>query len=285
MKSNNKEYPNLGWLYYRDYYNGLKKCHLQEETPPPDNTKGGFFDKKNQDLIESGYRNSEVRKDFPEDTEVWPGYVYKSFLLETVYPGLATGTGVIHETGLKGELKLGFQFDYTTGLPYLPGSSVKGLLRSMFPNSSSEKDPEKLRLYQTERKDYLQTILSHVLSSYTTSEINTKLTRLEESIFCHGDIFLDAFIERIGKDGLLGFDYITPHKNAFKNPVPVQFIKVMPGVTFRFGFIVRAEPELKLSIINKMSLFQTILSDIGIGAKTNVGYGQLKKICENQEFD
>lgn len=273
MESNKKEYPNLGWLYYKDYYKGLRKCPLQDGT----NTTEDFFSNKNWHLIESGYRISEVRKVLPDNTEVWPGYVYKDFLLETVYPGLATGTGMIHETGVKGEFKLGFQFDYTTGLPYLPGSSVKGLLRSMFPGSSSEKDSEKLRLYQTERKEYLQTLLCDVLSWCRNTETDTKLAQLEESIFCSGDIFLDAFVERTGKDRLLGFDYITSHKNAFKNPTPVQFIKIMPGVTFRFGFIMRAEPELELSIARKLNLFQTILCDIGIGAKTNVGYGQLKK--------
>jgi len=57
------------------------------------------------------------------------------FELFTTYPGLTTGTGLPH--GIKGEnddFKIGCYFDFTTGLPTLPGSLVKGVLRSMFPS-------------------------------------------------------------------------------------------------------------------------------------------------------
>ena len=42
------------------------------------------------------------------------------------------GVGYQHETGAMGEAKIGFYFDYTTGLPCLSGSSVKGIIRSAF---------------------------------------------------------------------------------------------------------------------------------------------------------
>ena len=56
-----------------------------------------------------------------------------SFELTTTYPGLVLGTGYSHETGTEGEFKLGFYFDWTTGLPVIPGSSVKGILRAAGP--------------------------------------------------------------------------------------------------------------------------------------------------------
>jgi len=52
--------------------------------------------------------------------------------LTTVYPGLLIGSGYPHESSVIGELKLGFHFDYTTGLPVIPGSSIKGVLRDAF---------------------------------------------------------------------------------------------------------------------------------------------------------
>src|SRR5690606_9438219 len=53
--------------------------------------------------------------------------------LYTTYPGLLIGSGYQHESGGENEFKIGFFFDYTTGLPQIPGSSVKGVLRSSFP--------------------------------------------------------------------------------------------------------------------------------------------------------
>ena len=64
-------------------------------------------------------------------TYFWPQYLnmgkhqlpnYATFKLSTIYPGLLTGSGMVHETNNQGELKLGFFFDHTSGLPMLPGS-------------------------------------------------------------------------------------------------------------------------------------------------------------------
>lgn len=54
------------------------------------------------------------------------------FELQTAYPGLLVGTGLPHSFGGKGEAALGLTLDYVTGMPYIPGSSVKGALRSAF---------------------------------------------------------------------------------------------------------------------------------------------------------
>jgi CRISPR-associated protein Cmr6 len=72
----------------------------------------------------------------------------------------------------------------------------------------------------------------------------------------------------------LDSDFITPHKDEFKDPIPLQFLKVLPGVTFCFQFILR---DGKLEKGKKLDLFKRILLDLGIGAKTNVGYGKFEK--------
>ena len=74
-------------------------------------------------------------------------------------------------------------------------------------------------------------------------------------------------------------DSITPHikknlsyeESMLKNPTPLLMLKVLPKVRFQFNF------DLKkglLTVDQKLRLFQKILLTIGIGAKTNVGYGQ-----------
>jgi hypothetical protein len=79
----------------------------------------------------------------------------------------------------------------------------------------------------------------------------------------------------------LGFDFITPHKHKndsaldpFTDPKPIKFLKILPGVQFRFQF--GFKPGL-LTIEEKKTLMYVILTEVGIGAKTNVGYGQFVK--------
>ncbi|MCS4455230.1 RAMP superfamily CRISPR-associated protein [Clostridium botulinum] len=57
----------------------------------------------------------------------------------------------------KEEFKLSLEFDYTTGLPVINGSSIKGMLRSVFYN---KKDDEKLI---EEKEKYIRDILKELI--------------------------------------------------------------------------------------------------------------------------
>jgi len=88
------------------------------------------------------------------------------------------------------------------------------------------------------------------------------------------DIFFDAVITAPDKKGrILCSDSITPHgDNPLKNPTPITFVKIAPGCKLEFRFKLAGNiEERKL----KLDLFKEILTTIGVGAKTNVGYGQL----------
>ena len=91
-------------------------------------------------------------------------------------------------------------------------------------------------------------------------------------------IFYDARIKIAAPGGkIVGSDVLTPHTDGpLKNPTPLPFLKVLPSVTFEFSF---ALPELKLGEMtlaqkDLQELFKDILLYLGMGAKTNVGYGQ-----------
>lgn len=80
-------------------------------------------------------------------------------------------------------------------------------------------------------------------------------------------------------------EFITPHSDIIKNPIPINCLKVKPGVSFEFGFYLndcqlsdglQITDGLKITVKEKIELFKTILTDVGIGAKTNVGFGQLE---------
>ena len=97
----------------------------------------------------------------------------------------------------------------------------------------------------------------------------------------HGNVvFFDAVIVpgSIRGENIIGNDFITPHKDMLKEPEPLQFLKVLPNVTFRFSFLIKEQIHFNgtdMSNGSIMRLFKSILMDTGVGAKTNVGYGRL----------
>jgi len=93
------------------------------------------------------------------------------------------------------------------------------------------------------------------------------------------DVFFDAVIKSPDNKGrILCSDSITPHgDNPLKNPTPITFLKIAPGcvLQFRFKLVDTIIGTLELKAKDKLALFKTILATVGVGAKTNVGYGQL----------
>jgi len=175
-----------------------------------------------------------------------------SVKLTTIYPGLLIGSGYNHPTkGNKDDYQLGFFFDHTTGLPLITGSSIKGVLNSLFQDDN--------------KFDYLKEVYG----------IEEEREPMQKRLFKSGEtIFYDAYI--IGTDNkgeIFGSDYITSHYSdepmgEFKEPNPVKFLKILPEVTWQFQF--KAEKE-------DIELFKKIILDFGLGAKTNVGYGQFRE--------
>jgi CRISPR-associated protein Cmr6 len=226
---------NLGWLFYKDYFNGLDFHNLENQ--------------KNQKLIVSKVKNI-VNFNFKNEDREPIGEYYLD--LTTTYPGLLIGSGYMHELkDVEGQLILGFNFDYTSGLPIIPASSIKGVIRSAFKHI-----------------DYIRNILD--IDELEDEDIEI----LESEIFDKADdIFYDAVIIKADSSNkILEEDYITPHKNnPLQNPIPLKFLKIRPDVSFRFEFDLK---DSSITIEEKLRLFEQILKDLGIGAKTNVGYGQ-----------
>ncbi len=256
-------YQNPGLLFNKHYFKDINFRDLDG------NSNETLLKNNNNDLLNSLFNTHLVPK-YPNT---------RTIELITVYPGLFSGSGYGHEISVKGEIKLGFYFDHTTGLPVIPGSSVKGVLRSAF-----EKD----------NRNYIKYLLKEELEIENTDNIN--IADLEQNIFegtegqslYKKDIFFDAFpVATADKDEhFLGNDYITPHENPLKNPIPLQFLKILPQVTFRFSFDLKdfnSESGNGLKAEQKLQLFKQILLDLGIGAKTNVGYGQFVLNKEENE--
>lgn len=301
---------NLSYQYYKGYY---KKFEFWN------NYKSD--DKLTKEKIELYFNNrNKIFKDFKlADKHKIVLFGTNQFELSTTYPGLLIGSGYTHGIGAIGEFKIGFHFDYSTGLPLIPGSSVKGLLRSAFPDFKKE-----LPELENKKKNEFSSIIKQInhvkacwmlalLKEIDQTDFLTKyiapldipldripeqdiltLYKLQLEIFegvsnylassseekYHSiykrDIFYDSLpISSSHIDSrVLDTDSITPHgENPLRNPTPLLFLKVLPNVKYRFQF------DLKKGVLEssqKEILFKKILLTIGIGAKTNVGYGQFQ---------
>lgn len=322
--------PNIGWLYFKDYLriNGNPVLLFNDANRLPEEQRKDFFEQhfnnKNEVILGSQFAAST-------STQLQIGPSNQKLKFKTIYPGLTMGTGYTHETGEMGEFKLGFFFDYATGYPCIPGSTVKGCLRSMFPQNERKDVADKLEKY-----NYLASVIRNIpeLSKSIIKEndleekFDQELTNnreqfidfLEREIFdgerpvinedgsykiekekfiyqslCtySRDIFYDGYIDSTDHPSInnsayqnlkpfIAEDYITPHLNrkkpelsSFTNPVPLMFLKILPEVKIQFQF------DLKNGILQKQEkeeIFRRILLDFGIGAKTNVGYGQFDEM-------
>jgi CRISPR-associated protein Cmr6 len=194
----------------------------------------------------------------------WEGEL--CFTLKTMYPGLLVGIGNIHEAGIGvggqekdgAEIKLGFTLDYVTGLPVIPGSTVKGVLHSIF-----KLCPEYVAMQLGIDTGIVKNIESSVFTEAT------------EKI-----VFFDSIPIQAGKnEHLFALEYITPHPQAWKNPIPLTMLKIIPNVVFlfRFGFWNWKDTE-GITGQKLKNAFRAILCDLGIGAKTNVGFGALESV-------
>lgn len=249
---------NLHKAYYRDYFDNLNFGYLLGVGQEPiTEIKMRNRDLTCSDLLQTIDRNPLV-KDY-------------HFELKISYPGLVTGVGINHEAKIEGEFKLGVHFDYTYGMPVVYGSSVKGVLRAWFKE-----------FYQpTEDMPSVEDVFNDIFEGRDiTEEKNANDGKKYYKSIYNRDIFFDAVITKEDSKGrILCSDSITPHgANPLKNPTPITFLKIAPGCTMEFRFkLVDSEIDgKKFSADQKKALFEEIIKTVGVGAKTNVGYGQFE---------
>jgi CRISPR-associated protein Cmr6 len=270
--------PNIAWLFYKDYYKSIE--YIFKDDTEKDNKNKRNRSKmlvKNEQLLKMSV-NKALLEDLitPNSNSI--------FSLSTTYPGLLIGSGYNHAVGAEGEFKIGFFFDHVTGLPIIPGSSVKGLLRSAFPQRNITGKKAK---HQDAKVKFIRKLLSEI----NPSHVNIDIDKLEQIIFDGIDIskpdsflptskrviFHDAILDKNTRE-IFEQDFITPHKNKLKEPVPIMFLKIKPNISFMFQFKIEDIMFNGLTISKNeiKSLFEKIIKCLGIGAKTNVGYGAMK---------
>jgi CRISPR-associated protein Cmr6 len=300
---------NLSWLFYKGYY--------KDFTHWSDRKSNEVIIKKEINDFFKGINRNFTHAKLTNFKNVTPPAIAKDgFELTTTYPGLLMGSGYAHGIGAIGEFKIGFQLDYETGLPVIPGSSVKGVLRSVFPSIKYDEKTSSFSFYgdnvreilrEEVKANWILTLLDRIENQeFLKLDIQPEPHDLQnyiEYLYClireifegvkdfkeenpaykyysiyNRNIFFEAIPISSNHGGLIyGDDSITHHPDPLKDPNPLLFLKVLPEVCYRFNFkIIPSKVEHKLDVNHIILLFKKIILTIGIGAKTNVGYGQFK---------
>ncbi len=179
--------------------------------------------------------------------------------------------------GYQSSLEWGFQFDWPTGVPYLPGSSFKGAKVS----------------YLEFCHENLRPLENWSENEFVTLENGDKWSREDIiKVFCSqggsesstGEfIFFNVYPENFRFE----VDVITPHYKKYYdsngsippadiyNPVPIYFLTIAPGSKFLFMFRFRSGQDARFAEM-VIKLIKETGTNFGFGAKTASGYGYFK---------
>ena len=190
-----------------------------------------------------------------------------------------TGLGAGHPT------ETGMILDRNTGVPYIPASSIKGVLRLSCAINLAKKN-------EAYRKSGIVPDNDEKLVRYFGS-----MSQNEKEASRGQLIFLDAYPAGIPK---LKVDIMNPHFSKYysgenkqpvetENPVPIKFLTLEKGTQFIFrcaflplGNEILSE-ENRLEIENDVDeMFKTAFEKVGFGGKTAIGYGRFKTVEEQK---
>ncbi|GMV90118.1 MAG: hypothetical protein AMXMBFR81_30480 [Chthonomonas sp.] len=200
---------------------------------------------------------------------------------------LGLGEENVHEVGLT--------LHRTYGVPYIPGSSVKGAMRRALAEFmgigerlADTFEIKKDAIYERYQPDAKLNLLLERLALDPQSQEASKVVHWARIFGTTGEAglvtFLDAMPNPAGEvQKPIMLDTVTVHhpdyyqkKNDLPSdmddPTPVAFLSVRPGVVFSFAFMVPHGREQWSSSLTKV--LHWLLEHQGLGAKTNSGYGR-----------
>jgi len=151
------------------------------------------------------------------------------------------------------------------GFPYLPASSIKGIARA-YARMDGHASPEEIKCSFGSEDKEPQAIMNNIQG---------------------GVIFLDGFPKAFPK---LIVDIMNPHYSEYYqgekppadylNPSPIYFLAIEKGAQFSFSLVAKEE-----ALLSKVAQWlKKGLIELGIGGKTNVGYGYFEE-CQSEEMD
>lgn len=192
----------------------------------------------------------------------------------TLKTPLVTGIGESHPH------EVSMVFDHNLGIPYIPASGVKGLVRFAHTLSLIPSIPEGMLKHDKDGKPY-----------FNEEEPWTQVADLFGTQAQRGSVmFLDAYPEKIPE---LHVEIMNPHYGGYHSddnhrtppgdyldPTPIKFLTTTAGTVFIFRALVDKE-KTELPAMVKAA-YKKILIAEGVGAKTAVGYGRFSHVVEEE---
>lgn len=233
-----------------------EKNELKTSTNSIENLSNIFNSKRLSDEI----ANKQVKQSSYLDSLKKIGVQTFTIKAKTTSPFI-TGLGSGHPT------ETGMILDRNIGVPYIPASSIKGVLRLAYAiniaNGRKEVPDSELERY-----------------------FGTADTKLEKQ-FRGQLVILDAYPT---KDVQLKVDIMNPHYTKYydgtnkqpvetESPVPIKFLTVKEGTEFCFNCaFMPLELNDKCNEDEINAMFTTAFERVGFGGKTAIGYGRFVKV-------
>jgi len=216
---------------------------------------------------------------------------------------LKTSSRLVVGLGAGHVLETSLTLHHIFGIPYIPASALKGVVRmvSFWEIAENKKIKDEREIEKLQEQTYDKQI-----SDSDDEDIVRHKLLFGTQNFKGLLIFLDAYPEIQDNQGIFELDVMTPHYSGYytkdqapgdwENPKPIVFLTVKKGITFCFNVLFdefRAKEILKdknfsqevRKIIEEWLINSSILSNLvknwiedalkeyGVGAKTRLGYG------------
>ncbi|MGI6387349.1 MAG: type III-B CRISPR module RAMP protein Cmr6 [Desulfomonilia bacterium] len=187
----------------------------------------------------------------------------------------------------------GMLFDRNLGIPYIPASSIKGVVR-LAHIVCLLKNEHGIWLDMNTLRDRFDLFEDKDRQVFLKENEKTRIPHLfgqteEEPSTKGAVIFLDAYPIDIPP---LKIDIMNPHYTDYyngkrsptedQNPNPLKFLAVDEGVEFVFRAIVKPLEHYKDTQTELAAAYRQALVQEGIGAKTALGYGRFSILAEEE---
>lgn len=279
--SEENKITNLGYAFQtQDYYMQIEKTMVEEDVKRIINFT---LDDKTKKMIEN--RQKELQKLAKGKNSKLNIGCFQAYVN---YPGLVVGMSNPIMCGIEVDEKekikkisafdTGFNFDYVTGLPYIPGSTIKGMLRASILKYQNDVS-EWLKENSDNTEISTDELVSQIFGDENNNEVENVNTKMKGNYtnVSDRDIFLDAIIIAC-EENILKSDYITLHPSMFENPKPIHILALKPDVQLQFHFMLSPRKIAGIDSEKRFELYKSLILDLGIGAKTNTGYGNLTEV-------
>lgn len=231
---------------------------------------------KLREVSEKSFQSSEVSKELEKKQKLQSEYLasLKEDGIQTFTITAKTSSPFITGLGSGHPTETGMILDRNLGVPYIPSSSIKGVLRLAYAVNIADG-----------RNEVPDSELEKYFGSTDTNK--SKPGQL---------MFLEAYPKGRVE---LKLDIMNPHFSNYysgkgniqpvetESPNPIEFLTVKEGTEFVFNCAYLPFDQNDRSNENVKSdvkeMFKTAFTKIGFGGKTSIGYGRFEKLNNSTE--